>query len=543
LDQPPGQETIRIAVLGWGDAGRPLKRAKDLLRLLIADPLKAEEEWERLLTTDEPETKPLLLKVGHNGIDGSSQSNSLVRELNISSAMLNKHKLEILVLDMDPPSPESILGDEDYSNMLLVPTMRIPTSSTGRYTPVTTPVHKSLVVANGISGAADAQSYPFQGMTQAVVNFRSILPDEEASSRFLVVDIEKATNALKYFRQSVDNAMVYEQDWFASGIPEVIEWFKNGTAPTDESMKVPLRNLIEALLRSTAEKISHEEARQLGAALSAKVSASKLKSLQEGLAQWAERAHTELRDSLDIAFNGRRWRKLGWWKLFWRVDDVSMIASDILNQRFLTDAEREVIYLAGIIDEALSRDAPVTFDGNWAFKPIVEEEVTGILQHAPPPKIQDLIETPKDDSPNKVKTQPWPLEIPVTRALLASDTIPALQALAQKLVLQTLTTSTFSTAFAGLIYVSTLSTSLYEAGAVAALGVVWSLRRMQGKWETARKFWEGEVREEGRKAVRGVESVVSNALVQTDRPFEGAEELDEAKEALKKARAALEECK
>ena len=219
-----------------------------------------------------------------------------------------------------------------------------------------------------------------------------------------------------------------------------------------------------------------------------------------------------------------------------------MIATDILNQRFLTDAEREVIYLAGVIDEALSKDTPMKFDKDWAYKPVVEQEVTGILTHAPPPKLEDLIEI-KDDSPSKMKSQPWPLEIPTTRALLTSDTVPALQALAQKLVLQTLTTSTLSTAFAGLIYVSTLTTSLYEAGAVAALGVVWSLRRMQGKWETARKFWEGEVREEGRKAVRGVESVVTNALAQPDRPLEGAEELAEAKEAFQMAEKALQACK
>ena len=192
----------------------------------------------------------------------------------------------------------------------------------------------------------------------------------------------------------------------------------------------------------------------------------------------------------------------------------------------------------GSVDEALSKDAPITFDNNWAYKPVTEQETAGILTHAPPPKIQDIIEV-KDDSPSKIRSQPWPLEIPMTRTLLASDTIPALQALAQKLVLQTISTSTFSTAFAGLIYVSTLSTSLYEAGAVAALGIVWSLRRMQGKWETARSFWEGEVREEGRKAVRAVESVVTNALVQPDRPLEGAEELEKAKEALKKAETAF----
>jgi hypothetical protein len=221
---------------------------------------------------------------------------------------------------------------------------------------------------------------------------------------------------------------------------------------------------------------------------------------------------------------------------------VSAIATDILNQRFLIDAEREVIYLAGVIDEALSKESTIAFNKDWAYKPVTKQEDTGILKHAPPPRLKDVIEV-KDDSSIMIKPQPWPLEIPVTRALLASDTIPALQALAQKLVLQTLSTSIFSTALAGLIYVSTISTSMYEVGAVAALGIVWSLQRMQGKWETARKFWEGEVTEEGRKAVRAVESVVNNALIPKDRPLEGAEELRKAKEALGRAEAALEACK
>lgn len=540
-----GQETIRIAILGLGDDGNALKRAKEVLRLLVADPLKAEEEWERVLKNGELGSKPLLLKVGHNGGEELPQSNRLVEEFNVSSPMLNGHKLEILVLEMEPLSREGIADQEGLTNTLLVPTMEIPTSSTGRYTPVTTPVHKSLLVGNGIHGAAELYSSPLdlaQVSIGAAVNIRCINPEDQQSLRFQVIDVEKGSAALDSFRASVDNALVYEKDWFASGMPELLQWLKTGTAPIDGSMKPALRSLIDSVLRNAGIVVANEETRQLAAALSAKVTAPKLVSLRDGLSQWAERAHTELRDSLDIAFNGRRWRKLGWWKLFWRVDDVSMIASDILSQRFLTDAEREVIYLAGVIDEALSKDTPVTFDKNWAYKPVVEQEETGILNHAPPPKIQELIER-KDDSPAKIKPQPWPLEIPMTRALLAADTIPALQALAQKLVLQTLSTSTFSTAFAGLMYVSTLSTSLYEAGAVAALGVVWSLRRMQGKWETARKFWEGEVREEGRKAVRGVESVVTNALVQTDRPLEGAEELEKAKVALRKAEAALEQCK
>ncbi len=35
---------------------------------------------------------------------------------------------------------------------------------------------------------------------------------------------------------------------------------------------------------------------------------------------------------------------------------------------------------------------------------------------------------------------------------------------------------------------------------------------MQKRWEAARDFWEGEVREEGRKAVRSVESSVARVL-------------------------------
>ena len=542
LDQPAGQETIRVAILGLGDDGNALKRAKDVVRLLLADPLNAEEDWERLLRNGDLGSKPLLLKIGRNNGEEVPQSNRLVEEFNVSSPMLNGHKLEVLVLEMEPLSKEGIEDQESLTNALLVPTMETPTSNTGRYTPVTTPVHKSLLVGSGVLGAANLYTSPLglaQDFIGAAVNIRSIDPEDQQSLPFWVIDVEKGSAALDTFRASVNNALSYEKDWFASGMPDLQQWLKTGTAPADGTMKAPLRSLIESVLKNASTVVADEETRRLAAQLSTKVTAPKLISLRGGLSQWAERAHTELRDSLDIAFNGRRWRKLGWWKLFWRVDDVSMIASDILNQRFLADAEREVIYLAGVIDEALSRDVPVTFDKNWAYKPIVEKEETGILKHAPPPKIQDLIER-KDDSPAKLKPRPWPLEIPVTRALLAADTIPALQALAQKLVLQTLSTSTFSTAFAGLMYVSTLSTSLYEAGAVAALGIVWSLRRMQRKWETARKFWEGEVREEGRKAVRGVESVVTNALVQTNIPVDGANELKKARTAVRKAEAALE---
>ncbi len=538
LEQEPGQESIRIGILGLADGGNSLQRAKQLLRLLLVDPLKTEEEWERILLDDQ-QGRPVLIKVGPNGAHDTTYGSRLVQELHVSSPMLNGHKLELLVLEMDPPAEEGIFADA-----VIVPTMEIPTSSTGRYTPVTTPIHKSLIVADGLLGATSVLSYPSdidQEIIGSAVNLHVGTADERAALPFLTVDIGQGTEALQTFRQSVDNALDYEKGWFSSGLPEIQEWIKSGTAPTDGLTKPPVLKLVESLIQSTSLAISAEQARRLNAALEAKVSPSDIQNLRQELSRWAERAHTELRDQLDIAFEGQRWRKLGWWKLFWRVDDVSMISTDILKQRFLAEAEKEVIFLSGRIAESGVAEelSPQVETKNWAYKPVAKKHAEAQFgSEPPPPDLKDLIEL-EDHLPIRTKPRPWPLHIPATREYLTQENVPALQAFAQKLVLQTLSTSSLASVFAGLMYVSSVSTGLYECGAVAALGIVWSLRRMQGKWETARKFWEREVREEGRRAVRGVEGVVSDVLVTSHPRLEGDAELQRAREAVSRAEAAL----
>lgn len=542
LDQPAGDETIRIAILGQADGGASLQKAKQLLTLLVADPLKTEEAWERILSHDRAGNKPILLKVGHDAADESLRGSRLVQEIHVSSPMLNGHKLELLVLEMDPPRA----GEEGaFTEAVLVPTMEIPTSSTGRYTPVTTPVHKALIIGEGIPGAASALGYPKhidRNLVGIAVDALNVGGPEKAALPFQVIDIALGSKALAKFRQSVDNALIYEQDWFASGVPEVLEWIKIGTAPADGKIKEPMRKLVESVILNATTLVELEQARQLAMALTSKVSSKDLNLLRSELTRWAEKAHTELRDQLDIAFEGRRWSKLGWWKLFWRVDDVSMIASDILTQRFLPEAEKNIIFLAGSIAQAgvLKAAAAKTSTKNWAYKEIRETTPEARLGSAPrAPKIADLVDPPKDTTPTQLTLRPWPIHIPVTRMYLAQDTVPALQALAQKLVLQTLSTSSLASAFSALIYLSSVSTGLYEAGAVAALGIVWSLRRMQGKWEAARKYWEGEVREEGRKAVRGVEGAVTKVLTTPAQPMEVEAEFEKAREAVSRATAAF----
>jgi hypothetical protein len=53
-------------------------------------------------------------------------------------------------------------------------------------------------------------------------------------------------------------------------------------------------------------------------------------SIVNHLESWAEQFHAGLRDK---AFSAKNWHKLSWWKLFWRVDDVTMLTTEILERR------------------------------------------------------------------------------------------------------------------------------------------------------------------------------------------------------------------
>lgn len=540
VQQPSGDEPIRIAILGLADGGRSYETAKEFLRLLLADPLKAEEEWERTLLEAKQTGKPLLLKVGYNGLEEKKSGNWLIQELPVSTPSLNGHKLEFLILEVDPPVEGS---EESFAESILVPSMEIPTSNNGRYTPVTTPVHKCLVIGEGLLGASSLAAFPSLDwdVIGRAVNVQ--LLEKDTSLPFQVIDVSQAATALGVFRQSVENALDYEHKWFDSGLPEIVDWIKSDTGHISSGeMKEPVRKLIESLLFRTATTIQNEEATRLATILSRQITSQETTSLLEELSAWSEQAHTELRDKLDSAFDGDRWRKLSWWKLFWRVDDVSMISNDILNRNFLPFADSTAIYLAGQIAQAKDVEKASFNDPHWAFQPDTSAAPLAKLGREPLPPTLKTITEPRHRS-YASETAEWPTNIPLTRDVLSSRTIPALQALAQKLVLQTLTTSSFASIAAGLMYVSTISTGLYEAGAVAALGVVWSMRRMQGKWEAARAYWEGEVREEGRKAIKGVEGAVKHALTSSDKPIEADEELERAKEILDKAEKALQDCK
>ncbi|KAI1215129.1 uncharacterized protein F4807DRAFT_21785 [Annulohypoxylon truncatum] len=532
LRQSPGDESIRVAVLGLSDGSDSSEVAKQVLKLLLADPLKGEEEWEKEVAKHDL-TRPMIIRVGADvpkeleSISVATKGSSL-HEVNVSSATLNGHNLELLLMETNPFLSAQEMGAlKGSEESVLVPTVDIPTSDTGRHTPITTPVHKALIVADGLLGAASVVSMsPLE--SPSVITAAVNLPEYKLSADtsplpFTPIDIGVASIGLGLVRKDLKNAIEFEHLWFQSNIPKLVEWLKADIMTSPEgTTKPPVKELIGSLLRNTSAAIETEEARQFGSSLSPTTP----KSLQNSLDEWAESAHTELQEQLDIAFSSKRWRKLGWWKLFWRADDVGMLTNDILSQRFLLASERNAIFLAGRMKEAGIALGP--FPNPYAADENGAESKQLEIQ-APAPA-----------------TAPWPVNIPATRRYLQTKTIPALQALSQKLIAQTLGTSGLTTALGALIYVSTLTTTLYEAGAVAALGIVWSMRRMQKQWETARAFWEGEVREEGRKAVRDVEGVVGDALKQGRTPQDearGKDELTRAKRLIERAQEILSKLK
>lgn len=521
LRQAPGEEAVRVAILGVSNGSSAALTAKRLLRAMMSDPLQDEQEWEKQLESYDL-TKPLIVRISAGPhLDEASidvAKENPIQRLHISSPDYNALRLEFLLMDVEASTLSAGRPSiKELESAALVPAVATRTAD-GRVEKTPAPVHQAIIVADGLVGAVDLAALPVSesaGAITSAVNMKG-LSGEELGASLNIVDVAQAEEGVRLFRQGPQNAMQYERLWFASKVPALTSWLKAGLKTEDAATKPAVKQLLTSLLENAHASLQAEESLIVSKTLASKTPLDDATGLHKGLAEWARQAHSELQDELDLAFTGRRWRKLGWWKLFWRVDDVGMLTSDILSSRFLPTAERELVYLAGRIAEL--RGEPPKYP-----------QPTSELDDARSVALQPKTALPK-----------WPGHIAFTRRYLQDETVPALQALAQRLLVQSLGTSSVAGAVAGLLYASSFTSGFYEAGAVAALGIVYSLGRMQRKWETARRFWEGDVREEGRKAVRAVEESVSAALVARDSLSpEQAAELQRAKELVAKAEELL----
>ncbi|KAI4274208.1 MAG: hypothetical protein LQ337_004087, partial [Flavoplaca oasis] len=400
------------------------------------------------------------------------------------SLTLQSHNLEILIQAASSQSEEEGSGTPMY----LTPGLESPTSATGRFSPVVYPVHKALILAQGggiaqtmsalktmessgigeemITAAVDT---PWNGLSSAEAPLRPVNP----------INLQRAEEAIATFRKSLGNSFNYEHAWFESGMPKLSTWLTEGTEALPLILKPTVRRLIETLATNAEHALEQEESTQLQKQASSVVPTSTRDTLNHYLANWAETAHTELRDGLDIAFNGKQWRKTTWWKLFWRVDDISYIFSDILRQSWLMNADRGILYLAGRIEQAGLLPSRPTNPYQISSSATSDPQAQPIGSNPPTPRLKDLVPPtafaaapsptthPLSLAEKNTQTHPIP-SITHMRSYLLATSIPPMQSLANRLLLHCLSTTFLTSSLSALMYISISTTSLYEAGGIAA---------------------------------------------------------------------------
>ncbi|KAG9376344.1 hypothetical protein A1F94_012891 [Pyrenophora tritici-repentis] len=524
----------RVAVLGLNSQSS----AQQLARLLLADPLGAEEQWEKeLVKAGNDNEGAVLLKYGTDPDEHTPTP--LYKVLPVPSRTLQSHNLEILVstINVNVAKPVPQVSVESPVESLLVPKLQAPSE---RALPVPYPVHKTLVLGEGLDSAIAFGRFSANGLDEVddTVKLAVDLPvsseesPSETRSRSAPINIEVGTKALGSFRESIQNSIIYERGWFKSGLPTLSNWLVQDVQ-TSDAIKPTMKTLITSLTDDVEAKLLKEDTARLQELASIPTDQDVKASIVGHLETWAERSHAELRDQLDEAFTSKNWHKLAWWKLLWRVDDITMISSEILERRWLVSAEKSSIYLAGRMNQAGFPD---------------EMQPTTATTKTPEVTTQDTAPTAEnpmtDLSTNVRKPSPWSEHIASARTELINDTVLPLQALAQRLILQTFTTTSISSAASALLYLSVSSFSVFEASAVAALGLTYSLRRMQRLWEGAREAWQGTVREEGRRTLKGTEEsiqfIIKNGGSKTVSEKEDVVQRRKAREAVMAVREALD---
>ncbi|KAL4952532.1 hypothetical protein BDW69DRAFT_20684 [Aspergillus filifer] len=538
---------LRVAVLGLNDVAA----ARKLVRLLLADPLKGREDWEDMLdelSENGDLERGLLIRYGEVS---ESISNHLVPTISVPSQILKKGNLEILVTSLGTGADAS--GAQLSADTFLVPTVTIQTSHTGRHNMVRYPVHRSIVCAEGVDGLLAYSGLLSQsdlrneaGSIYAAIELGGSGPNVN-DNRISFVDTNKADEALAKFRESVRNAALYERGWNSSGIQPVIEWLSSARA-NEGTLDPSLRSLISSLIDSAEQGVAARETKRLQEQEEASVPEHVRASLDQTVSAWAEKSHTELHSALEEGFATKKWRGLAWWKLFWRVDDVGMITSEILQEKYLRRAEKDVIYTAGQLQQAglqvqeqpqepAEQTAPGSQNQEITSGPEnPEEPATAETDKKPESVAVSLVEPPKEEQ----EPRPWPTQIPSSRNTLLETTVPSLQAMAQRLVLFSISTASLTSALSVLTYVSFSTAGIYETCTIAAVGLIYSLRRQQTKWESARAFWEEEVRDTGRTALRETEGQLRKSVRESGKvQLPPAVAAQEARAAIERAREAL----
>lgn len=373
---------------------------------------------------------------------------------------------------------------------------------------------------------------------QTALNLPGYTPGD--SSDFVIVDLPEASGGLDLFRESIANGGLYGSKWGKSGLSQLVEWIGTNRGTQTTGLIPAVRSLVTDLISQADSKLLAERSRATRRIPDISQASDQMKKLEDAVGKWASSSHAELRDRLEHAFRSEEWARLKWFKLLWRVDDVEMILSRILERFWLVDTEKRMIWLSGRATEAglLPAEAALAL-----LTPADESSSADKASASEPATTQQSAVLPSSSSQIRHRSTPKYTGIEEERRWLKQTTIPEIQSQAQGLIIQTLSFSGLSGGLSALVYVAWPAMGLYGAGAFAALGVVWALRRLQTQWESGRAKWELELQRQGQRVLQASEDNLRALITRGPARARVApeEDIEQAQAALQDAQAALDE--
>ena len=552
---------IRIAFLGLGEKGATA--AKKLARVLVADALGDEAEWEEKILGDAGDARSLLLRYGEPE-DALPADSPMVRTLLVPSPLLKRHGLEILVTGLNGAGLSGYEGanKRELESSVLVPSLSMPMTNGGRIGFVRYPVHKALIVGDGVEGAVECGQLLKAGLDRELIasamNLSMTVPaasESTAQDEKLgkIINIDLAGHALGLFRESRANGAQFSEEWEASRVSAISQWLAEANAKTSTGLKQAVQAQIDSALESTAQAVDQIQLERTTEVKKTTIADTKRHALQEAITTWSAEAHKDLQTNMTAAFESKSWHRTAWFRLLWRIDDVTFSAADILQRSWLNETEQNLAFLSGRIVEsgiATADELKLTGVEQRLLEQGTKQEMEtyeAVKDHKE--SVAELMQMPamlsklqEQSGVNALFDPPWPQMLTLSRATMLHTLVPNLHRRAQTLLISTLTTISGTTALGAWLMVATGGSAAAEAGAVAALGLVWSLRRMQTKWGAKRDDFEMAVRENGRRVLAEVEgqlrSVVSRGGRVAVRP-EDVQTWQRARDGVEGAREAL----
>ena len=556
--------TARIAFLGLDVPAA----ARRLVRLLLADSSKPPQDWEaRLLAEDLARSQGVVVRFGSFRNEALQSPRSTLPVILIPAPVLRNQGLEILISSVNSQDQTKKSGGDTPSDVLLSPAIGTPASADGRQSLINQPVHRATIVAHGVDELLNVaeilartkfESKIERTLVDVVLHLRGGIGS--SASKTITVDLAGAEQGLNAVREDLGKARDYEKTWTESGMPAVSKLLTSSAPRSSAGLLPLLRDLIACLLESTAASIvSQAEEAKILARSKAMANETSL-SLENAINTFSQQGHAELQSGLAAAWSSRNWSKLAFWKLFWRVDDVPLIVTDLVTTAWLPRTERAVYELTGRMKQAnvsISSRAPTSFPAPDVYAIPVQanigepasDRVSNRLILAPTASPESVSSPLLPPTRTTSKTSPIPYRAPsltsiisVSRQTFMATAIIALTFSAQQIVLKALTVTSVSAALSALSFFSVTNGSVYESATVFALGTAYALRRMQREWEAQCKDLETGLLDEGRSVLKQTEEHMRRLVDDASQVVEDEVEVrarTEAIEAVEKVKAAL----